>query len=296
MINSRLRHLTSLRRMMLFLSATALLALSLAAPALAQLKGDWVVFAQCQVKNPEVSFCIHATNTGGELQIGKVTIPINKAITFQGGSIEDPNTGQEKFVGAYNGETLSKTPLSVPGGLAAVVDPTSLPKGLHEVYEKLITEGLTGVTATIELVGNPGISLANLLQEQDVALELPIRVKLSNPFLGEECYIGSQANPVTLALTTGTTSPPKPNKPITGTAGTLSFEDSSEILVIAGYQLVDNAFSVPGAAGCGGIYSAFIDPAVNARMGLPSAAGHNTAVLSGTMQVAAASDVINQMK
>ena len=46
MIDNRLRHLMSLRRGMLFLSATALLALSLAAPALAQLKGDFVVFAQ----------------------------------------------------------------------------------------------------------------------------------------------------------------------------------------------------------------------------------------------------------
>ena len=138
-----------------------------------------------EVKNPEVSACIHATNTGEELHIGKVVIPINKAITFQGGSIEDPYTGQEKFVGAYNGETLSKTPLSVPGGLA-VVNHTGFPKGLQEFYEKLINEGLTGVTATIELAGSPTINLPNLLQEQDVALGLPIRIKLSDIFLGEE--------------------------------------------------------------------------------------------------------------
>ena len=73
-----------------------------------------------------------------------------------------------------------------------------------------------------------------------------------------------------LQLTTGTTSPPKPNSPITGTAGSLSFEDDSQILVLDGYRLVDNAFSVPGATGCGGINSSIVDPAVEAAIELPS--------------------------
>jgi len=296
MIHDHLRHLASPRKVLLCLSAATLLMLSLAAPALAQLKGDFTVFAQCQVKNPEVDLCIHATSSSGELKVGKVTIPITKAITLQGGTIVDDVTGQEKFVGAANGETLSKAAQAVPGGLSAVVDPTGLPKTLRESYEKLFTEGLTGVTATIELVGLPTISLTNLVQEEDVALGLPVEVKLSNPFLGNECYIGSQADPLMLELTTGTTSPPGPNAPISGTAGALSFEDADEIVVIDGYRLVDNAFAVPGAKGCGGINSAFIDPAVDAQVGLPAAAGRNTAILEGTMQVAASSDVINQMK
>ena len=43
--------------------------------------------------------------------------------------------------------------------------------------------------------------------------------------------------------------------------------------------------------GCGGIFSFLIDPIVDSKLGLPSAAGHNTAILKGTLKVAAAEAV-----
>jgi hypothetical protein len=48
-----------------------------------------------------------------------------------------------------------------------------------------------------------------------------VKVRLENPFLGSECYVGSNSSPVVLNLTTGTTSPPAPNKPIKGTVGNI---------------------------------------------------------------------------
>jgi len=43
-----------------------------------------------------------------------------------------------------------------------------------------------------------------------------LEVRLENPFLGNSCYIGSNAHPVVIEFTSGTTSPPAPNKPING--------------------------------------------------------------------------------
>lgn len=289
MIEDHLRHLTSLRSGVLVLVAASMLVLAMVAPALAV--KDFDVFAQCPTENTEVALCFFTESTGGEFDINGTKVPINKTVTFQGGSIVDENTGAETFVGAANGDTLSKTPLAVPGGLLGVVAPKSLPKFVQDIINKLVSEGLDGVTATAELVGTPAISRVNLLFQEGVALSLPVRVHLSNTFLGSECYIGSKSSPMTLQLTTGTTNPPKPNKPITGAVGKLEFRDEFQFVIIEENKLVDNSFAVPAATGCGGLLSLLVNPAVNLKLGLPSASGNNTAILEGTLQNATAEAV-----
>jgi hypothetical protein len=291
MIADHLRRASGLRKGVLVLAAASMLVLALAAPAMATPKGDFAVFAQCPTKNPELTFCFYAQTTSGEFQIGSTKVPINKTITLQGGSILNEETGAETFVGASNGETLSKTPLTVPGGLLGIIAPESLPLFLQELINKLVSEGLAGVTATAELVGTPGISRSNLLSTEGSAVTLPVRVKLSNVLLGNGCYIGSKSSPVTLQLTTGTTSPPAPNKPITGAIGELEFKDEFTLVIIKGNKLVDNSFSAPVVNGCGGLLSLLIDPAVDLKIGLPSTSGHNTAILEGSLQNATASAV-----
>ena len=54
-------------------------------------------------------------------------------------------------------------PLTVPGGLLGIMAPTGWPTWLQNIFNEFINNGITGVTATVELVGNPGISRANLL-------------------------------------------------------------------------------------------------------------------------------------
>jgi hypothetical protein len=272
--------------------AASMLVLAVAAPAMAESK-DFAVFAQCPTKNPAVNLCFFVQSTGKEFIIGNKTVPVNKTITLQGGSIVNEETGAETFVGASNGESLSKTPLTVPGGLTGIVAPTWWPKELQEWFNKQINEGLTGVTATAELVGNPGISRANLLNAEGVALSLPVRLHLNNAILGSACYLGSKAHPVTFNLTTGTTSPPAPNKPITGKVGELEFKDEFTLVIIKGNEVVDNAFSAPGTEGCGGLFSFFINPLVEGILGVPAAAGHNTAILTGSLQNATAEAVVN---
>ena len=105
------------------------------------------------------------------------------------------------------------------------------------------------------------------------------------PLLGSECYIGSNTEPIVLKLTTGTTKPPPPNTPIKGNIGEFSSRAEGGILVIKNNSLVDNLFAVPAAKGCGGkAFEALIDPIVNAKLGLPSSSGTNTAILKGTFE------------
>ena len=242
-------HIT-IRRVLLAL-ITPFATLGLASPALAtehHPKGDYAPFADCPLSNASVTRCLVANTTSGEFTVGKKTVPINKTITLQGGTIENPETGALTFVGAENGETLSKTALSVPGGLFGIHPPESWPKEAKEKFEEMINKGLTGVTETTELAkpaSDIGINTNNLINESGVALSLPVKVKLSNVLLGSSCYVGSESNPITLNLTTGTTSPPEPNKPIKGSVGTIEFKDEFNIIVLSGGSLVDNAFAAP---------------------------------------------------
>jgi hypothetical protein len=272
-----------------------LAALGGAAPALAvehHPKGIFAPFADCPLANAGVENCIFAQTKSGEFIVGKKTVPIVNTITLQGGF-----SGTEssiKFVGAEDGNTLSKTPQPVPGGLFGILAPSFLPKFLQELFNEFINKGITGVTATTELAApasSIGLNTENLLNEEGTALSLPVKVKLNNAFLGESCYVGSNAHPVVIEFTSGTTSPPEPNKPISGKAGTFEEEDGFLLIRLKNNSLVNNSFAAPGAEGCGGIFSFLIDPAVNAELGIPAAAGHNTAILNGTLETANAAAV-----
>jgi hypothetical protein len=278
------------------ITAVMLAALGLAAPAMAVThhpKGDYAPFADCPLSNPSTFTCILAKTEGGEFVVGKQTVPIKNTITLQGGIKEDEGT--QTFIGAEDGNTLSKTPQNVPGGLAGLVNCFEISNFLERVACELVFEnGVTGVTATTELAGpasSIGISNNNLLSEEGTALSLPVKVHLESPFLGSSCFIGSNAHPIVIPLTTGKTSPPAPNKPISGSKGTLEFKDSFTIILIKENILVNNSFAAPGAEGCGGIFSFLIDPIINAKLGLPAAAGHNTAILKGTLEDANAEAV-----
>ena len=106
-------------------------------------------------------------------------------VILQGGFSE------EVFLAAENGETLSKTAQPVPGGLLGITAPKWWPSWLQTWFNNQINEGLTGVTATVELAG-PASGFA-LLIESGTALSLPAKIKLSNPILGSNCYVGSNS-------------------------------------------------------------------------------------------------------
>jgi len=151
-------------------------------------------------------------------------------------------------------------------------------------YDKYVAAGKTKVTATIELAGPPSsffVEQGNLLEGVGEALGLPTQIKFSNPFLGNTCYDGSNYNPIQISYTTGTTSPPPPNKPLEGKPGSLFSTNEGGIAHIIEGKLVDNSFAAPGVTGCG--VGGGADAAIDAATGLPSAAGHNATVLAGEL-------------
>lgn len=256
--------------------------------------GEFAPFAECPLNTPTVLACLFSESSGGFFTLGSKTVPLKKPVILQAGIGFNPETFKEVVVGAENGETLKKVPQTVPGGLLGVEAPKSWPLFLQIWFNNLINEGFTGVTATVELAGPAsGIEVhpVNVLLEEGTALKLPVKIKLDNAILGSNCYIGSDSKPVVIEFTSGATSPPPPNKSIHGAAGTFSTNAEETLITLTGGKLVNNSFAAPGASGCGGIFSFFIDPLVNSLTGLPSPAGTNTAVLEGKLQIAQAAAV-----
>jgi hypothetical protein len=248
------------RSMLVAASAIAVVSITaaMASPASAGLKQDLQRFSDCPYTNPLVVTCVYSTTTTGEFVIGKSTVPINKTVVIQGGL-----RAFGFLVPATDGNTLSKTPLDVPGGLVGIELPGDF----------------THVTATAELAGQAQISTGAS------GISLPLKVKLDNLLLGGNCYVGSEEEAVSLHLVYSTTNPPPPNKPIKGSV-VVSTKDGGAILVLTG-TLVDNAFAAPGARGCT-LLPLVGDLAVNTKVGLPSAAGTNTAIMGGATEEASA--------
>jgi hypothetical protein len=314
MLRHRVGRRTGARRQGLIvglaLVAPVLFALVGASSALAAPKGIFAKYSDCPTEVPGIALCQFGQTTSGEFSIGSTKVPINKTITLQGGAIPTggPNLNEYFLLPAKDGNSLSKTELNVPGGLLNLVKCEEIKgNGLLEIVERgtckaIFENKTTGVTATTELVAsatNPAIlDLAALAEERGTAITLPVRVHLKNPLLGEGCYVGSAAHPIQLHLTDGTTAPPPPNKPIKGKLGSVLQEEEKgfESIKISENSLVDNAFSAPVSEGCGGLFSFLIGPIINSKIGLPSAAGHNTAILSGTLNTAEASAVMASEK
>lgn len=251
--------------------------------------GEYEQFAECPLSHPALALCLFSESSNGFFTIGKKTVPLKIPQILQGGLENEPVKEEAIFVAAENGETLVKTPQTVPGGLLGVEAPKWWPLFLQELFNESINKGLTGVTATVELAAPASaikISTPNLLGEEGTALSLPVKIKLSNAFLGNNCYIGSNAKPVVIDFTTGETSPPPPNTPIHGSAGSVAFNEAFTIITLSGGKLVNNSFAAPGANGCGGLFSFLVDPFVNSLVGLPAPAGTNTAILEGKIQLA----------
>lgn len=251
--------------------------------------GEFAVFNDCPLSKASLTACIYSLSSAGEFTIGKKTVPLKNPQVLQGGLEFEEIFGPITFVAAEDGNTLVKTPQPVPGGLLGIEAPAWWPSFLRELFNETINNGFTGVTATVELAAPASaikLNAFNLLLQTGTALSLPAKIKLDNPFLGSSCYIGSNSSPVTFNFTTGTTSPPPPNKPITGSPGFATENEAHTLTTFKGGRLVDNSFAAPGANGCGGLFSFLIDPFVNSIVGVPSAAGTNTAILEGEIKIA----------
>jgi hypothetical protein len=293
--------------------ATALAGAAAAPEAVAGTpSGPYAMFKYCPYTHPDVAdggSCVVNTTRSGMFKIGTTTLPIDQPIVLQGGIKWLSDSPLYDAIGA---PTLAAPPAQVPGGLLGIMNPApNWPGPLWTVFWAIVAVA-NGVTATMEPVGTVQTNFINALYPptdgtDPTAARLAVRVRLQNPFLGDNCYIGSAQNPIVIKLQTGTTAPPAPNQPISGDPGetyTVWTDEPNFIGYIQndGATMVDNSFAVPAASGCGNIalglpiltevLDALVSGAVNLKVGLPSAAGKNTAILTGDTSIASSAYVL----
>jgi hypothetical protein len=270
-------------------AAVSVGALAFASSAMAAAPtAEFTPFKYCPYQNPAVQTCIKSTITSGQFKLGNATVPITSStpIVLQG-AFSFNGSSTTWYNAANGGATLSNTPLKVPGGLIGLVNTGGWSGVLIDLFNAAVSS-VNDVYATAELAGGVQFDFLNYLFQSGPALTLPLKVHLTNPFLGSSCYIGSNSNPITLKLTLGTTSPPAPNTPISGALGTPTTNADGSYLKYTDQKLVDNAFSAPAANNCGFLFldKIVITAGVNLKEGLPAAAGKNTAIQQGTNETA----------
>jgi hypothetical protein len=248
-----------------------------AAPTLA---GAWAPLNRCPVDAAAmlaadgitlVAACVSSTSATGTITLGSTTLTTG-ANDLQLGLL---NRGGTYSVVAPSSGAVIGAPVQIPGGLLGLMCPSDIPL-ISDICDQVVDSSLNRVTATIEAAGTPtDFSLAAGLGVGQPIVTLPVKIKLSNPFLDPNCYIGSNSNPIllkpaNLAKPTG--------RVVRFTAdGTPSTTGDMGYVSLSGASQGDSTFAVPGANGCGLL--GLLSGAVNLKQGLPSPAGANSLVL-----------------
>ena len=273
-----------MRRVLLAaLSAAACAVVALPGIASAAPAGEWAAFAGCPVDDPAmlaadgesvIAACLGGGAPGGTITLGSTTMSVG-AVRFQFGALN--RSGTYSLVQPASGG-LSGDPITVPGGLLGLMCPSDIPV-ISQICDAVVGSPLNTVTATLEPAGPAtDFDLSAAVATGRPIMTLPVKIHLQNPFLDSACYIGSNADPLTLKVA-------NQNRPTAkfgrfdadGTpnpAGEMNYTD------LSGATVTDSTFAVPAARGCG--LFGLIDSVVNARQALPSPSGANSLALTGT--------------
>lgn len=250
------------------------------------LNGGWAPSTRCPVDatamvstdgldtSPQ---CVVSYSLSGSIKLGNTTVPTGKT-NLQIGVVQNAD-GTNSVVAPAGGALIADS-ATVPGGLMGLMCPSDIPF-VTDICRKLTDADLNRITATMESVGTPSEfdQIAGVLTDQPI-VTIPVRIRLQNPFLGDNCYIGSKTNPILLR-------PKNLTAPGFGVTrfdgdGTANEEGEMSRLDLLGATQYDDGFAVPGASGCGLGWFGIIDAAVNLKTGLPAGAGKNKLLLNDT--------------
>ncbi len=244
---------------------------------------------------------------GGYFEYGHIKVPLSKRVTLQGGFKGEGSEIEVEPELQPGYKTLEAPPLPVDNGLKVITpeiqEIAQWPQALKESYSNALKNGEKAVYATIEMAGSecyevPGcLDTENLLFEEGVAFRLPLKVKVSGPWLetlgSGPCYIGSDESPIHINLTTEGA----------GTSGALAFNEEFTIVFLHGSKLVDFKWHIPpasGANGCGGTYESYIDKALDIALEVENGYGYSNpaktgiVILKGNLHDGAASAVATE--
>jgi hypothetical protein len=249
------------------------------------LNGEWAPFTRCPVDAPamlaadgldQTPQCVVSTSASGSIKLGDTTVTTGRT-NLQIGVIENAD-GTSTVVAPASG-ALVADPATVPGGLLGLMCPSDIPV-ITGICETLENSSLNKITATVESVGAPYAFNQSAGVHTDMPIvALPVRIHLENPLLGSKCYIGTADDPIVLR-------PEYRTFPAIGMTffqgdGTVDPAGQMSRINLTGATQNDSTFAVPGATGCG-LNLGLINAAVNAKTGLPSAAGNNSLTLDDT--------------
>lgn len=255
--------------------------------------GVWATFARCPVTAPSmlaadginiVSSCLDSASSGGSITLGDTTVPLGPS-DLQDGTLLDSSTGAATSVDPPGG-ALVAAPVDVPGGLLGLMCPSDIIV-VTALCDSITDSALNTVTATVEPAGSTsGLNENAAISQGEPIITIPVMIQLSNPILGDDCFIGSDSDPIVLTIensvapTTGTTVRfAADGVPVTGG---LFIEE-----IESGGTQVDSSFAVPGASGCGGVLSPIVDPVLDLKEGLPAASGNSLTLNDPVMSIAA---------
>ncbi|WP_415951420.1 hypothetical protein [Streptomyces sp. KLOTTS4A1] len=248
-----------------------------------QLNGAWEPFTRCPVDAPamlatdglaQVPQCVVSHSAGGSIKLGNTTVTTG-ATNLQFGVVQNSD-GTNTVVAPPAGSIIADSAY-VPGGMLGLMCPSDIPV-ISYICGQIENGAVNGIEATVESVGTPSDynQVAAILTGQTI-VSIPVRVKLENPFLGDNCYIGSASEPIIL----------QPQNTVAPSVGVERFNGDGSAnpagemsrLNLAGATQADTTFSVPGATGCG-LDWGLINSVVNLKTGLPSPSGNNSLVLN----------------
>jgi hypothetical protein len=271
----------------------------------------WGQYKACPYEEPyeNVTDCFAGITAGGGaggfFEYGHVKVKLNQSIKLQGG-FKGGGSGVEVVPAAHGYETLEAPELKVTGGIGILTkkiqQETKWPTALSESWKEAKKNKESAVFAKIEMAGNecfevPGcLSTENILFESGTAFRLPLKVKVTSPWLEKlesgPCYIGNDENPIHINLTTEGS----------GRAGRFAANEEFTNLFFSQTKLVDLGWHIPkisGASGCGGAYEEYVDKALNVALEVEFPEGAELAktgivVLQGSTHDAAKEGVLTE--
>ncbi|MER5839823.1 hypothetical protein ABT099_05810 [Streptomyces prasinus] len=263
----------------------AFVSMGTATAAETALNGEWAPFTRCPVDAPamlaadglqKTPQCVVSTSASGTIKLGKTTVVTGKT-NLQLGVVQNAD-GTSSVVAPSSGALVADS-ATVPGGLLGLMCPSDVPV-ITAICKTLDDATLNKITATMESVGTPYAfdQTAGILTDMPI-VALPVRIHLENPLLGGKCYIGTAANPILLRPENRTY--PEFGMSFFRSDGTPDEAGEMSRINLTGATQNDSSFAVPAATGCG-LNVGLINAAVNAKTGLPSAAGNNSLTLNST--------------
>jgi hypothetical protein len=251
--------------------------------------GIYAPFTNCPLKNPviheSVSFaaCVRAAANTGSITIGNITTPVVRPVDVQFGFFQPPGLSPDQFASVLPPLTglsaqLVAAPELLPVNLTTALGCPSSDPTVEGLCQTAQQKG--GTFQQIFAVAESAGAITNFAL---LSWTQPVKFQLVNPLLGNNCFIGSDGNPVVTNPQLNISSLDIVNDP-----NPTAHPDTS--VLVAQASASDSTFAAPGVTGCGpgGVANIAVDNAIDTSAGLPAASG-NSLTLTGTFSIAVTS-------